>query len=198
MKIKKAFFLKSCSSVKDFPEYPFPEFAFMGRSNVGKSSLINMITGRKDLVKIGSRPGVTKSINFFLLNDNTSLADLPGFGYSKLPKELKKTFLPLIRSYINSRKNLRLAFLLIDIRRVPDEFEREIITLLSSRDIPVAIIATKCDKLSKSQRKINGEKIAAALFIKTDSIFFSSAKTREGRKEILDLIGDPRRRSDKE
>lgn len=195
MKVKKAFFLKSCNSVRDFPAYSYPEFAFMGRSNVGKSSLINMITGRKDLVKVGSKPGVTKSINFFLLNDNTSLADLPGFGYSKLPKELKKTFLPLIRSYINSRENLRLAFLLIDIRRRPDEFEREIITFLSSRDIPVAIIATKCDKLSKNQKIIKGKEIAAALLIKTDSIFFSSAKTREGREEILELIGDPPMRS---
>jgi GTP-binding protein len=195
MKIKKAFFLKSCNSVRDFPEYSYPEFAFMGRSNVGKSSLINMITGRKNLVKVGSKPGVTKLINFFLLNDNTSLADLPGFGYSKLPKELKKTFLPLIRKYINSRENLRLAFLLIDIRRTPDEFEREIITLLSNRDIPVAIIATKCDKLSKNQIIINGKEIAAALLVKTDSIFFSSAKTREGRKEILDLIGNPPKRN---
>lgn len=191
MKVKKSFFLKSCNSVEDFPAYSYPEFAFMGRSNVGKSSLINMIAGRKDLVRVGSKPGVTKSINFFILNDNTSIADLPGFGYSKLPKELKKTFLPLIRNYINSRDNLRLAFLLIDIRRRPDAFEREIITFLSSRNIPVAIIATKCDKLSKNQKMLSGKEIAAALLIKTDAIFFSSAKTREGREEILELIGNP-------
>jgi len=188
MKIKKVYFLKSISKTEDSPNYPFPEFAFMGRSNVGKSSLINMITGKKDLVKVGSKPGVTKCINFFILNDNISLVDLPGFGYAKLPKELKKTFLPLIKNYIRSRDNLKLVFLLIDIRRQPDEFEKDIITLLAEKHIPTAIITTKCDKLSKNLQIKNSKKIASELLVDLDSLFPSSAKNGEGKKEILELI----------
>jgi GTP-binding protein len=191
MRIKKAEFLKSCTRAKEFPDYSFPEFAFMGRSNVGKSSLINMILNRKALVKVGSKPGVTRTINFLLINDAFSIADLPGFGYAKLPRELRRTFLPLIREYINSRDNLRLAFLLVDIRRIPDEFERDIITLLSEKGIPTAITVTKCDKLSKNQRHAKIRDIAQALQIDTDSLFMTSAKTGEGRIELLSLLETP-------
>ncbi|MDY6934691.1 MAG: ribosome biogenesis GTP-binding protein YihA/YsxC [Spirochaetota bacterium] len=188
MKIKSVYYIKSASNVSHFPNYSYPEFAFMGRSNVGKSSLINMIVGQKSLVKVGSKPGVTKSINFFMLNDRISLADLPGYGYAKLPQNLRKTFLPLIKSYVKERYNLRLAFLLIDIRREPLEFERDIIIHLTEKEIPIAIIATKCDKLSKMNTMKNAKKIASKLEIDTDSIYFSSSKTGESRKGILNLI----------
>ncbi|MFC1669058.1 ribosome biogenesis GTP-binding protein YihA/YsxC [Spirochaetota bacterium] len=188
MKIKKLKFLKSCTKVSDFPDYTYPEYAFLGRSNVGKSSLINMILGRKKLVKTGSKPGVTKMINFFLINDDTLIADMPGFGYAKLPAALRKTFMPLIKSYIKNRKNLKLAFLLIDIRRIPGDFEQQIISLLAENRIPTVITVTKCDKQSKNQKLMSSKKIGEFLNIDSESIFFTSSKTGEGKKELLKLI----------
>jgi len=188
MKIREVHFLKSCSAVSQFPRYRHPEIAFFGRSNVGKSSLINMIMKKQRLVKTGSMPGVTKTVNFFLLNDSISLADLPGFGYAKLPHAMRKAFLPLIKKYIDGRGNLRLAFLLIDVRRVPDDAELEILSLLTGRGVPVAVTLTKCDKLSRNQRARSVAAIADALGVPRDAIFMSSAKSEEGRKELLGLI----------
>lgn len=173
-----------------FPAYSYPEFAFMGRSNVGKSSLINMILGSKNLVKTGSKPGVTKTINFFLLEDKISIADLPGFGYAKLPVEIKKNFYPLIKNYINKRENLKLAFLLIDIRRIPDDYEREILSLLEENEIFGAIALTKCDKLTKNKRIQCAGDIMKSLNLSIDNLFFTSTKTGEGKKELLHLISD--------
>ena len=190
MKIKSASFLKSCADPSQFPEFNYPEFAFFGRSNVGKSSLLNMILGQKNLVKTGSRPGVTKMINFFIANDNLSFADMPGFGYAKLPMEIKKKFLPMIKEYIDKRENLALAFLLIDIRRVPGDYEREIISLLTNNKISVVITLTKCDKLSNNQRSKSIASIQKALGIDKDSIFLTSAETGEGKKELLGIIGE--------
>jgi GTP-binding protein len=188
MKINKVKFLKSAAKVSDFPRFSFPEFAFFGRSNVGKSSLINMITGRRNLVKVGSKPGVTKLVNFFLINENICVADMPGFGYAELPKSVKDKFLPLIKDYINNRSNLKLTFLLVDIRRVPGDMERDIVTLLAENEKPVAIIATKCDKLTRLQKISSAEKIAREFDIDTDSIYFSSSKTSDGKREIHKLI----------
>ena len=190
IKIKEVHFLKSCGRLKEFPEYPYPEIAFFGRSNVGKSSLINMLMGRKDLVKTGSSPGVTKTINFFILNRCISIADLPGYGYAKLPRELKKTFMPLIRSYIAGRDNLRLAFLLIDIRRTPDRFEHELISLLSEKKIPIAVTLTKSDKLSRNKQAQGIKNISGELGIAGGHFFISSAKTKTGKKELLRLIAE--------
>ena len=151
MRIKNTIFIKSTTKISQFPTYTYPEIAFMGRSNTGKSSLINMICGRKNLVKTGSKPGVTKMINFFTADERMSIADLPGYGYAKLPGHLKKTFIPMINSYIQNRENLKLAFLLIDIRRIPDHHEIEIIASLTNNKTPVAIALTKSDKLSKNK-----------------------------------------------
>ncbi|MCP4132310.1 MAG: YihA family ribosome biogenesis GTP-binding protein [bacterium] len=192
MKMKNVYFLKSCLKAEQFPQFPYPEFAFFGRSNVGKSSLINMLMGRKNLVKTGSKPGVTKAINFFVVDDNTSIVDLPGYGYAKLPAELRKTFLPLIKEFIKNREHLKLAFLLIDIRRVPDQFEHDIIDYLIEHEVPVVITLTKCDKLSKNQRMKNVAKIRKALGIDQDAMFFTSAEKREGKNEILKLIDEYR------
>lgn len=190
MKIKSASFLKSCTNSAQFPGYDYPEFAFFGRSNVGKSSLLNMILGQKDLVRTGSRPGVTQTINFFVVNDNRSFVDLPGFGYAKLPMSVKKKLLPMIKEYIEKRNNLKLAFLLIDIRRVPGDYESDIIELLAKNNVPVVITLTKCDKLSKNQRHRNIAEIQKALEIERDSIFLTSSETSEGKKELLMLIDE--------
>lgn len=190
MKIQDVHFLKSCTAPSQFPRYSYPEFAFLGRSNVGKSSLINMLMRKKDLVKTGSRPGVTRTVNFFVLNNAISIADLPGFGYAKVPMEMKKAFLPLIKKYIETRSNLKLAFLLIDIRRTPDDYEVEILSLLARREIPAVITLTKCDKLSRSQRDQRIRQISETLGISRDSLFTTSAKSGDGRKDILRLIDD--------
>ena len=190
MKIKSAYFLKSCVSQSHLPSFAFPEFAFLGRSNVGKSSLLNMILGQKGLVKTGSRPGVTQAINFFIVNDNSSFVDLPGFGYAKVPADIRKKFMPLIKGYLEGRKNLKVAFLLIDIRRTPGDFEEDMLDFLAKNRIPVAITLTKCDKLSANQRKKRIREIIETMGIGRDSIFLTSCKTGEGKKEILSLIAD--------
>lgn len=188
MKFKISKFLKSCSNKSGFPDYSYPEFAFIGRSNVGKSSLINMLLNRKNLVKTGAKPGVTRTINFFTIDKKISIADLPGFGYAKLPKDVKGKFLPLIKEYIFRRENLKLAFLLIDIRRIPDTYEKEFIKLLTANKVPVALILTKCDKLSKIKKIKNSKFIEEELEIGPGSLFYTSSKTGEGKKEIINLI----------
>jgi GTP-binding protein len=190
MKFNNIYFLKSCFKSKNFPNYTYPEFAFLGRSNVGKSSLINMILHRKNLVKTGAKPGVTQAINFFVIDDKKSIVDLPGFGYAKAPKKVRESFMPMIKEYIEIRVNLKVAFLLIDIRRVPDDFELNMMEHLTNNKIPFAITLTKCDKLSKNQRVKNKNKIIKVLGIDEDSLFFSSSKSGEGKKEILKLISE--------
>ncbi len=188
MKFTNATFIKSCTKISHFPSYNYPEFAFFGRSNSGKSSLINMLLNRKNLVKTGSKPGVTKTINFFTVNNNISIADLPGYGYAKIPLKLKKTFMPLIKNYIANRSNLKLGLLLIDIRRIPDSYEDEIISLLIKNRIPVAIVLTKCDKLSNLKREKQVKEIMQVLNLNKDNLFFTSSKTGEGKKELLKII----------
>ena len=188
MKFNNAQFIKSCEEPNAFPQYNYPEFAFFGRSNTGKSSLINMILGTKNLVKTGSKPGVTRLINFFTTDDPLSFADMPGFGYAKVPLDVKKKFMPMIKSYAQNRKNLKLAFLLIDIRRIPGDFENEIIGLLDGLKIPVAIVLTKCDKLSANKRIESVKKISLSMGLDRDSFFFSSAHTGEGKKELRSII----------
>ncbi len=190
MKIREVNFLKSCAAVKEFPDPRYPEIAFLGRSNVGKSSLINMLVNRKNLVKTGSKPGVTKTVNFFSLNNAILIADMPGYGYANLPMKVKRTFLPLIKNYINARDNLKLALLLIDIRRIPDRMEMDIMRLLSENKVPTAVTLTKCDKLSKSGLAGQTKSIAEALGLESDRLFTASAKTRLGRNEILGLISE--------
>lgn len=190
MKILDVRFLKTCTAVSQFPRYHHPEIAFFGRSNVGKSSLINMLMKKRDLVKTGSMPGVTKAVNFFVLNESISIADLPGFGYAKVPHSIRKEFLPLMKKYIDGRENLRLAFLLIDVRRVPDDSELEILSLLTGRGVPVAVTLTKCDKLTRNQRARSAGAIADALGVPRDALFMTSAKSGDGRRELLGLIGE--------
>lgn len=188
LKIKNVDFIKSCTKVKDYPVYTYPEFAFLGRSNVGKSSLINMIVNRHDLVKTGSRPGVTQTINFFVANNSISLVDLPGYGFAKVPVNIKKSFMPMVKNYLSSKRNIKLVFMLIDIRRKPGDFEHEILTYIVENKIPVAVTVTKSDKLSKNQRIKNLRQIEEELELEKDSLFITSAQSGEGKKDILKLL----------
>ncbi len=188
MKIRDVHFLTSSPRASLFPDHGLPEFAFLGRSNVGKSSLINMLMNRHDLVKTGSRPGVTQAVNFFVLNDAISIADLPGYGYAKVPLEIKKGFLPLIKSYIQKRENLRLVFFLLDIRRTPDDRERELLSLITRQRIPVVLTVTKSDKVPPGRRRDRLRAIAESLDVDAGALFLTSALKGTGRREFLGLI----------
>lgn len=190
MKFKNIIFVKSSKKSSTFPTYAYPEFAFFGRSNVGKSSLINMVLGKKNLVKTGSRPGVTQMVNFFSADDKISFADLPGYGFAKVPRDIRKQFYPLMQEYITERNNLKLAFLLIDIRRKPGEEELKILELLTTQKIPVAVTITKCDKASGNLRSKNLKIISKELGVDRQDLFITSSSSGEGKKDILRLIDD--------
>ncbi|RNC84116.1 MAG: YihA family ribosome biogenesis GTP-binding protein [Winogradskyella sp.] len=147
MKIKSAEFVMSNSDVAKCPNQAIPEYAFIGRSNVGKSSLINMLTGRKSLAKTSGRPGKTQLINHFIINKNWYLVDLPGYGYARVSKSSKKTFQKFITNYFEQRKQLVSAFVLVDIRHKPQPIDLEFMQYLGMKQIPFSIIFTKADKL---------------------------------------------------
>jgi GTP-binding protein len=188
MLIKKADFLKSTTDPSQFPGYPYPEFAFFGRSNTGKSSLMQYLLGGNVFVKTSSRPGHTQTINFFVVNDCLSFADLPGFGYAKAPADIRAAFFPMITQYIASRNNLRIGFLLIDIRREPVDDEYRIVDLLTKNAIPVAIVATKSDKLSRNEIVARTGVIASSFGILSSDIYITSSLKKIGRDNLWDLI----------
>jgi GTP-binding protein len=187
MKINKVQFITSATTPNHYPKYSIPEFAFIGRSNVGKSSLLNTILGRKNIAKTGSKPGVTQTINFYCINDAISLADCPGFGYAKIAQSKRREFITMIDNYINIRSSLKLVFLLIDIRREPDEHEINIINKSLHKNINVMIVATKCDKVSKNEINAGIKRICTSLNLHPESVIPSS-KTGMGKNIILSVI----------
>ena len=190
MKINTIRFVTSAQIPSQYPKYTFPEFAFAGRSNVGKSSLINTLLGRKNIAKTGSKPGVTQTINFFCINEKLSFADCPGFGYAKVSHDKRLEFVDMIHTYILSRPNLKLLFMLIDIRREPDESEKAIITKALHNNIHVMILATKCDKVSKNEINKGIVRICTGLKINEEYVIPTSAKTGLNKNIILSIIQD--------
>lgn len=191
--IKASTFIKSSDSIKSCPPANKPEFAFIGRSNVGKSSMINMLTNRHKLAKISSTPGKTQTINHFLINDHWYLVDLPGYGWAKLGKEQKYKMEEMIREYLLKRENLTMVLVLVDIRHKPQELDVEFINWLGENGIPFIIVFTKSDKVSKAARVKSIENYRETLTQYWDEIpvmLKSSSKTKQGQKEILDYIGD--------
>src|SRR5210317_411476 len=150
MKINSAKFVISNTDVDKCPNEPYPEYAFIGRSNVGKSSLINMLTGHKNLAKTSGKPGKTQLINHFLINDNWYLVDLPGYGYAKVSKDKRKTFQKFIKDYFNKRMQLACTFVLIDSRHEPQKIDLEFMEYLGENGIPFCIVFTKTDKLGRT------------------------------------------------
>lgn len=193
MVINSADFLCSSPHVDSCPDGDRPEFAFIGRSNVGKSSLINMLTRRKSLAKVSATPGKTQMINHFVINNEWDLVDLPGYGYARVGKSKQLRFTKLIESYILQRKNLVLLFLLIDCRHEPQKIDLNFIRFLGENGIPFVIIFTKTDKLSKTQLKNNIENYQNELSKEWEElplILPTSAEKGEGRDEVLDYISN--------
>ncbi len=190
MIIKNAEFIKSAVKPSQYTEPDYPEIAFAGRSNVGKSSLINTLVNRKKLVKTSSKPGMTQLINFFVINGNTSFVDLPGYGYAKVSKKIRQTWGKMIEIYLSTRQNLMGLVLLIDIRRGPEKEELELINWLIASKIETIIVFTKADKLSKpKQQKALAPALKALNLEKQDIILFS-AKSKLGKDQLLNTIED--------
>lgn len=191
MKIKTAEFVVSNSKVDLCPNSILPEYAFIGRSNVGKSSLINMLTGRKSLAKTSAKPGKTQLINHFLINDNWHLVDLPGYGYAQVSKSTKKVFQKFITAYFEKRKQMVCAFVLIDSRHKPQPIDMEFMQWLGTNNIPFCIIFTKADKLKPKVLDKNIENYKAEMLETWEEMpeyFITSASAGAGKDEVLDYI----------
>jgi len=191
MEIKKAKFLKSSSDNKGCPTPDKPEFAFIGRSNVGKSSLINMLCNVKDLAKTSSKPGKTQLINHFIIDEKWYLVDLPGYGYAKTSKTNLEKFEALISNYVTKRKNLVCLFILIDSRLELQKIDAEFMEWCAEKEIPFAIAFTKIDKLGKNQWASNLAKFKKQLLTTWEEMpqyFETSAEKRIGNKDILNFI----------
>jgi GTP-binding protein len=192
MKILRSEYIKSCVEITDCPT-DHPEYAFIGRSNVGKSSLINMLTERKNLAKTSSKPGKTQTINFFLINYQWYLVDLPGYGYAKTSKTTRQKFEKIINKYILQSPNLMSLFVLIDGSIPPQKNDINFINTLGINEIPFVIIVTKSDKVSKQKVKQNIEALKNELlkmWEELPKIIITSSKSGIGKDEILDYIDE--------
>ncbi len=191
MKIKTAKFVISNTNIEKCPKDNLPEYAFIGRSNVGKSSLINMLTGHKKLAKISGKPGKTQLINHFIINDEWFLVDLPGYGYAKVSKNLRQKFQSFIYDYFLKRQQLVCSFVLVDSRHEPQKIDLEFMQFLGENEIPFCIVFTKTDKLGKTviQNKVaKYKKVMLLTWEEIPTYFLTSASDKTGKKEVLEFI----------
>jgi len=191
MKIKTAKFVISNTNIDKCPKENLPEYAFIGRSNVGKSSLINMLTGHKKLAKISGKPGKTQLINHFIINDEWFLVDLPGYGYAKVSKNLRQKFQSFIYDYFLKRQQLVCSFVLVDSRHEPQKIDLEFMQFLGENEIPFCIVFTKIDKLGKTviQNKVTKyKKVMLKTWEEMPTYFLTSATVQTGKKEVLEFI----------
>jgi GTP-binding protein len=172
------------------PESALPEVAFAGRSNVGKSSLLNTLVRRKSFARVSRTPGRTREINFFRINNTFLLVDLPGYGYARISKERKAEWRPMIDSYLRRTTQLRGIVLLLDIRREPSEDDRAMLDFLAELEVPTIVALTKADKLSKAGARERTVAISRSLMLEPDQVIPFSAQTGEGRVELLEAITD--------
>ncbi|WP_103072415.1 ribosome biogenesis GTP-binding protein YihA/YsxC [Aquimarina sediminis] len=193
MKINSAEFVISNSDVSKCPKEKLPEYAFIGRSNVGKSSLINMLTSRKSLAKTSGRPGKTQLINHFVINKAWFLVDLPGYGYARVSKSAKKIFQKFITSYFSKRIQLVCAFILVDCRHEPQKIDLEFMQWLGENQIPFAIVFTKADKLSKNKLPIQINSYIEEMLKYWEEMpkyFITSSTSGLGKDELLNYIAE--------
>lgn len=194
MKINTAEFIISNSDVSKCPKEPLPEYAFIGRSNVGKSSLINMLTGNKNLAKTSAKPGKTQLINHFKINQNWFLVDLPGYGYAKVSKKTKEIFQKFITDYFEKREQLVCAFVLIDIRHEAQKIDLKFITYLGETGVPFCIIFTKADKISRTKIDSHVAAYRKALLANNweemPQHFVTSSLENTGKEKLLEFIDE--------
>ena len=193
MNITSATFRCSSQKLSQCPADNRHEFAFIGRSNVGKSSLINMLTDSPSLAKVSSTPGKTKLINHFLINGNWYLVDLPGYGYARVSKSERREFSKLILDYVLEREQMHFLFVLVDSRLEPQKIDLDFINLLGEHGIPFGIVFTKCDKLSSNQAESNTARYRRTLLQSWEELppmFRTSSEKRQGREAILDFINN--------
>ncbi len=189
MKINNPEFVKSAHTIEDYPYNNLPEIAFAGRSNVGKSSMINKVLNRKGLARISSKPGHTRSINFYNIDNNFYLVDLPGYGFAKVSKEEKDKWSMLIDDYLHYRENLAGLVMIVDSRHKPTEQDKVMLNWIREVNIPKIITATKADKISNNKKAKQKKVIKDVLDLRADERFtFFSAKTGEGKKDIFSFI----------
>ena len=189
--IKKAEFVMSNSQVSKCPKENLPEYAFIGRSNVGKSSLINMLTNHKNLAKTSGRPGKTQLINHFKIDNSWFLVDLPGYGYARVSKETKKVFQQFITKYFEERQQLVCAFVLVDVRHEPQKIDVEFMQWLGEHGIPFAIVFTKADKLTEKQIQEHVASYSEILLQQWEEMppyFITSSENRLGKEDLLSYI----------
>jgi GTP-binding protein len=188
MIIKSAEFVTSATKPAQYPPEGLPEIAFAGRSNVGKSSLINTLVHRKHLVKISATPGRTQLINFFDINNNLTFVDLPGYGYARVPVSVRKKWGPMIETYLSSRQTLKGVVIIMDIRRQPRDEEQNLIHWLEHFSIAQILVLTKTDKLSKTKLIKQQAAIVRDLAVEKEDVILFSAKTRRGKDAVWNAI----------
>lgn len=189
MKIRNCSFVTSATSYAGYPEGTLPEIAFIGRSNVGKSSIINAITERKSLAKVSNTPGRTRLVNFFILNDSMYLVDLPGYGYARVSKSSKEVFGKIVEEYFRKRKNLSKVVLLVDARHKPTEDDVTMYEYLKHYGFDIQIVATKLDKLKRNEIRKNENIIKTTLGLgNDDKIIMYSSSTKENHELMMDTV----------
>ncbi len=191
MKIASAEFSRSSQKLSQVPQDGLPDFAFIGRSNVGKSSLINMLTGRQSLAKVSGTPGKTRLINHFLINGGWYLVDLPGYGYARVSKSQREGFSKIITDYVLRCQKMHFLFVLVDSRHEPQKIDVEFLTLLGEHGIPFGVVFTKTDKLSSSQLDSNlarYKRFLLSMWEELPPLFVTSSEKKRGRDDILDFI----------
>ena len=188
MKIKSASFITSATRPSQYPPANLPEIAFAGRSNVGKSSLINTLVGRKHLVKTSSTPGRTQLINFFNINDSIVFVDLPGYGYARVPVSVRKKWGPMIETFLSRRESLKGIVVILDIRRTPATEESDLLHWLEHHNIASILVITKADKLSRNKQIKQQNTIIQTLGASKEEAILFSAKTRLGRDAVWEAI----------
>lgn len=188
MKITSAEFITSAVNQTQYPPDVLPEVAFAGRSNVGKSSLINTLVNKKHLVKTSSRPGRTQTLNFFLINKHYHFVDLPGYGFAEVPLKVRAQWKGMVEGYLSSRKSLQLVVIILDVRRVPGSDDASLMRWLESANLPFLAVLTKADKLSKNGQQAQHRIIRERLMLKKEEMILFSAVNHQGRLEVLHYI----------
>lgn len=188
MLIKTAVFSTSVFKLSQLPHESLPEIAFAGKSNVGKSSFINSLLGRKSLARTSKSPGRTQSINFYLINEWLYFVDLPGYGYAKVSIDIKRNWKDLVEGYLKSRQTLKAVAVLLDVRRIPGEQDLSLLEWLKINNLPVIVILTKADKLSRGELKTQVQKLGKSLPFEPQDIITFSAITGAGKTEFWERI----------